>query len=449
MVHFKLYQNNTHMVSTFSKPFGFGLFQKRIGATQPISTATIRLGNTKGRGSSTRIFNYCKEHSFQPSLCINEFIHTSKPLENQLTSSQLYLPKRKIKSYSRVFPQVLPLNQSYFTPLQIRKAYNVPTIPNQPNIRKVRISIIIPYHHPNLLSDLQIVQKKYNLPTPNVQINNLGTSNNTNTYWNQEANLDLQMCYTMNPYAIIQVIESKSDSITDLYSAIQYTCEKGTDIISMSLGCQDTGKFDFLTKNINNKNVCIVAASGDSGFPSWPSTDPNIVSVGATNLQIQTNGNRKSETLWSVSGCGYSPSFVKPSFQNTINANKNRSVPDLCAIGATQSPVVISVNGNPLYLGGTSVSAPIVAGLWSLLIQSRLNNKKNIPLTTFQNNSNAIPIQPHLYKPSNYSSFFYDITQGTSGTTQTGLFSAISKFDIASGLGVMNIKNVLSYFSKL
>ena len=48
-------------------------FYSHIGANQPIVSATINLGSTKGRGSSTRVFNNCnKKNSYQS--CINQFI---------------------------------------------------------------------------------------------------------------------------------------------------------------------------------------------------------------------------------------------------------------------------------------------------------------------------------------------------------------------------------------
>lgn len=48
-------------------------FYSHIGANRAIAGGTINLGNTKGRGSSTRMFNYCnKKNSYQS--CINKFI---------------------------------------------------------------------------------------------------------------------------------------------------------------------------------------------------------------------------------------------------------------------------------------------------------------------------------------------------------------------------------------
>jgi hypothetical protein len=50
-----------------------GLFVRGKGGNDKIAAATINLGSTKGRGSSTRIFNYCtkKESNFY---CLNQFI---------------------------------------------------------------------------------------------------------------------------------------------------------------------------------------------------------------------------------------------------------------------------------------------------------------------------------------------------------------------------------------
>ncbi len=48
-------------------------FYSHIGANQPIVAGTINLGNTKGRGSSTRMFNYCNKNESY-GYCLNQFI---------------------------------------------------------------------------------------------------------------------------------------------------------------------------------------------------------------------------------------------------------------------------------------------------------------------------------------------------------------------------------------
>jgi len=53
-------------------------FYSNIGANQPIVAGTINLGCTRGRGSSTRMFSYCKKNSPNPSGCINQFVTFSQ-----------------------------------------------------------------------------------------------------------------------------------------------------------------------------------------------------------------------------------------------------------------------------------------------------------------------------------------------------------------------------------
>lgn len=54
--------------------FNLGLFQKRFCSTSRVTGPAINMGSTKGRGSTTRMLNWCNEHSANPSLCINQFI---------------------------------------------------------------------------------------------------------------------------------------------------------------------------------------------------------------------------------------------------------------------------------------------------------------------------------------------------------------------------------------
>ena len=57
-----------------SRLFNLGLNQKGLGGNHKIRGASINMGSTKGKGSTTRRFVYCKQRSSNPELCINEFI---------------------------------------------------------------------------------------------------------------------------------------------------------------------------------------------------------------------------------------------------------------------------------------------------------------------------------------------------------------------------------------
>ena len=56
------------------KPFHLGLFQKRFLSTSKVTGPAINMGSTRGRGSTTRMFNYCNKSFNNPSRCINQFI---------------------------------------------------------------------------------------------------------------------------------------------------------------------------------------------------------------------------------------------------------------------------------------------------------------------------------------------------------------------------------------
>jgi hypothetical protein len=58
-----------------SRLFNLGLNQKRFGGNNKIASVSVNLGNTKGIGSSTRKFAWCKQHS-NKSECIYQFITT-------------------------------------------------------------------------------------------------------------------------------------------------------------------------------------------------------------------------------------------------------------------------------------------------------------------------------------------------------------------------------------
>jgi hypothetical protein len=54
-----------------------GLNQKRQSGK--ITNGTFIINNTKGRGSTTRMLNYCNQTSENPSDCINEFVSAAPP----------------------------------------------------------------------------------------------------------------------------------------------------------------------------------------------------------------------------------------------------------------------------------------------------------------------------------------------------------------------------------
>ena len=181
------------------------------------------------------------------------------------------------------------------------------------------------------------------------------------------------------------------------------------------------------------------AASGDSSTwsrrnPAWPADDPNIVSVGGTDLVTASAGGAwKSETAWVDSGGGISPDRIAiPAYQKltgVINSSNRgsttlRNGPDVSANAnftfytcANQTTCQANV------FGGTSFAAPMWAGFIALVNQQLASQGK----------STIGFLNPTIYADnvtSAYSTGFHDITSGTSGS-----FSAVTGYDLVTGWG--------------
>jgi len=271
-----------------------------------------------------------------------------------------------------------------------------------------------------------------------------------NSGWSMEECLDLQMVCTVNPKATIWVVEAKSNSVTDLMSAVNYATNNiKADVISMSWGANDDGSIpSSLANNFTSTSVCYCAASGDSNNASWPSVLSNCISVGGSTLNVFPN--YRSEYTWNKAGSGYSTSVLQPSYQDGLNLLTKRCIPDLSLIANPNTSVYVVYNGAWICLGGTSVATPIFAGIVSLMNQARFNVGK-ASLTS------VIPaplnLQNYLYKKilpdkTKYSQNFNDFIIGTnngSSISQNSLLVTYSTkvgYDIASGLGSPNAGNL-------
>ena len=112
--------------------FNLGLFQKNFNSTSKVTGPAINIGCTRGRGSTTRMLNYCNQHSQNPSLCINQFVNINldkiDPMLNNNLDSEIHKTIRHtnftINPYSNSFgaiyhtssnPSVASINGSIVT----------------------------------------------------------------------------------------------------------------------------------------------------------------------------------------------------------------------------------------------------------------------------------------------------------------------------------------------
>ena len=312
----------------------------------------------------------------------------------------------------------------------------------------ITIAVIIAYHYAGLQSDFNIYNIRFNLPKSTLQIKSF--TNETNESWAMEACLDVQMAHTAAPGSTILVVEAASSLSIDLNTAIKYAETAGATIINMSWGASE-----YITNNIfTNTNVCYVASSGDiSNTVNYPSSSPNVLSVGGTTLTLSLMNTRLTEIPWENAGAGPSVMYNKPSYQSNLLGTK-RITPDVSLVANPITGVLVycsnnildisnnipdisnnitNINGGYYIVGGTSLSAPLMSGILATTNQLRVSRNK--PMLTTVSTSTKSQLQSYLYKqiytnPILYSTNIYDIKTG-----YNGIYKAKSGYDIATGLG--------------
>jgi len=253
------------------------------------------------------------------------------------------------------------------------------------------------------------------------------------------------------------------------------------DVISVSYGvCESTVKPYSASRTLVERQlaaqaamgITTVVAAGDSGSTacargvptsqltsadkqpqtSWPATSPWVLAVGDTNLTLDASNAIASTGPWNdttypppytetAGGGGGLSSFVKrPAWQPAQPFNSSqRMVPDVAAFADPSPgyPIVCSTqvqgcgasyrNGQSIsFVGGTSASTPLVAGMIALWKQYA--RQSSLPNPGF--------VAPLLYVMAGKSpQAFVDITSGTNALFGGPCCSAAPGFDLTTGVG--------------
>ena len=261
-----------------------------------------------------------------------------------------------------------------------------------------------------------------------------------------EIALDIEWAHAMAPAANIDVVNAVPQP-NDYYQDIPLgmaTLAKlpGVSVVSASYGWyleyydQGALETEWDSEYIQaalavNPNATFFSSSGDDGsFPDsliYPSVSPEVVSVGGTSLFLGSQNQWANETGWSGSGGGISTTFTKPSYQdNTGITTAFRTDPDVSAVAdpatgvAVYDPFDFGTTTPWEQIGGTSLAAPVWAGMMTIADQGR---------ALFGASPLGSP-QTLNYLYSFPQSDFHDVTEGNSG-----LYSAGPGYDLVTGRG--------------
>jgi subtilase family serine protease len=206
------------------------------------------------------------------------------------------------------------------------------------------------------------------------------------------------------------------------------------------------GQTLFASSGDNGDGCAYVAATGvPSSFPgtNWPASGEFTTGVGGTSLISDSDGNRISEPGWIGSGGGISevenPGWwtqdSDPAF-DAEDATGGRAVPDISLdADPNTTAALIYVNGTVEGVGGTSLSAPLMNGVWSRL-ESAHRNRLGLASIDFYRLYDKV--NPTIGSTAAVKGFT-DIVGGSNG-----LYVATPGYDEVTGIGAPDVKPLVA-----
>ncbi len=291
------------------------------------------------------------------------------------------------------------------------------------------------------ITDLNSFTAAHGFPTVITQtVNTNGTSADASGVG--EWNLDSQDVVGMGGGQVGKIIFyniptlSNPDLTADINTVVT---ANATKIINMSLGeCETSAQGDgsaaaddqlFATGVSQGQTFSI--STGDSGSnecgtgptaPSSPANSQYVIAAAGTTLNASTT-TWSGETVWSGSGGSQSLYEPKPSWQ-TLWSGPRRGVADIAFDADPNSGSLVIVNGATQQIGGTSLSAPIFAGMWARVIAVK--------------GTGVGFAGPLIYQLP--ASDFHDVTVGNNG----GSTAAVG-YDLASGRGSIILSTAIGH----
>jgi len=345
------------------------------------------------------------------------------------------------------------VTNGYLTPPQIIKAYGIPSSTGL-GVKVGIISLGGGFKQSDLNSSFTDLRNAGLISTTTITptINQVLLDGATGSYTSDanasfENTVDIYCVATAAPAAKITIYIG-TNTYNSFKNLIDRAISDKCHIITISWATIETTYLETSLAAATDAKIAVCVASGDwgssfTGFtslqPCYPSSSPNVICVGGTKLTLGAGNSRSAESddnrdptfggTWGGGG-GISRIFSLPSWQSGLfytpitggsigspTALNNRGLPD---ISTPMNRYALYVNGFTSGAGGTSLSAPFMAGILARYQQ----------LTGIQRSSaeyNAI-----FYANPNA---FYDITVGTNNTQITDGYAGTTGWDCVTGLG--------------
>jgi subtilase family serine protease len=317
---------------------------------------------------------------------------------------------------------------SGLTPANIQSAYKLTG-----KTTTKTVAIVDAYGYPRAASDLATYRSRWGLPACTVASGCLKIVNQTggtvlpafNLGWAQEQALDLDAVSAACPKCKILLVQAKTPTFANLGTAVK-TAAAATGVlaVSNSYGGGDAPDSVYGTY-YNHPGVAVTASAGDSGYQgaSYPASSHYVTAVGGTSLTTASNTRGWTEKAWSGTGSGCSIYNTPPANQKTTVTTNCllRALNDVAADAdpytglAVYAPTSSTASSWQQY-GGTSLSSPIVASVYTLS----------------GNTAGYANTIPYAHRSS-----LFDVTSGSNGSCSYWC-TAKTGWDGPTGLGTPN-----------
>ena len=272
-----------------------------------------------------------------------------------------------------------------YGPADLRSAYHLPSTGGAGQT----IALVDAGGDPGAEADLDVYRATYGLPpctTANGcfrKVNEQGSASPLPPElpgWGVEISLDLDLASAACPSCHILLVEASTPVPADLATAEDTAVSLGATVVSNSYGAPEQNGIQAYEAAYAHPGAAIVVASGDRGYgiPNAPAVYRSVIAVGGTTLSKAANPRGWTETAWNsglgatASGC--SAWISKPAWQHDPDC-PGRMVADVAADADPRTgPAVYDANDGLGWtvVGGTSASAPFIAGVIGLAGQPAL-----------------------------------------------------------------------------
>jgi len=266
---------------------------------------------------------------------------------------------------------------SGLTPQDIWSAYRLPFRRDS----NQTVAIVDPYSTPHLAQYLAEYRRHFGLPPCGrgclkivSQEGRAGPlpPSGAGSGWDLETTLDVDMVSAACPRCHILLIEARTSEISDLAASENTAAWLGAPVISNSYGSQENGYDMTFRRAYDHPGHTIVVSAGDNGYgeANSPADLATVTAVGGTQLLRSTDARGWTERVWNqhsfgaVGASGCSAYVAKPAWQHDPHC-PGRTIADVSAV-ASNIPIYDKYWGGWITVGGTSVSAPLIAGIYGV-----------------------------------------------------------------------------------